>query len=180
MPISQTRMLNLIKAIDSYSSTLHALTRFISNTASAIPPNPPPDMLLSAISNIQQFAALSTVPNDLLTLVAEERAHFKLNAARNERHALRAKKKRLAHSPRSMPQIPQQHFAPTSSPLSDIELARLGVDFVLSGQKLEINQFYLEQGLPAPYPDHLDNSTPLTDDHKRHLGLPVESDEDIF
>lgn len=181
MPISQSRMLNLIKAVDAYSSTLHSLTSFISSTASAIPPDPPPAILLSAITNIQQFAALAAVPQSLLTCVAEEKAHFKLNAARNERHARRAKRKRLAQRDLSpnLPPIPSHQLAPANSPaiLSDIELAKLGVDFTLSGHKIEINNFYLEQGLPAPYPDQHDNSIPLTPDHKRHLGLPVEDDD---
>ena len=181
MPISQTRMLNLIKAIDAYSTTLRSLTSFISHTAATIQPNAPADFLLTAITNIQQFAALSSVPQNLLTCVAEEKAHFKLNAARNERHALRAKKKRLAaQKPTSNqpPQLPAPNLE--TQILSDIQLAALGIDFALSNHKLQINRFYLEQGLPVPYPDHLDNSIPLTDDHKRHLNLPVETDDSIF
>lgn len=182
MPITQSRMLNLIKAADAYASTLHSLTRFISDTASAIPPDAPSDTLLTALQNIQQFSALSTIPQDLLTLLAEEKAHFKLNATRNERHARRAKLKRQGlFTPQSLPPIPSPTTSKQMPLLSDIELARLGVDFGLTEQKLKMNEQHKEWGMPIPYPDVFDNSIPLSDEHKRHLKLPVESsDSDLF
>lgn len=182
MPITQSRMQNLIKAVDSYASTLHALTRFISETASAIPPEASPADLLTAITNIQQFSALSTVPQDLLTLVAEEKAHFKLNANRNERHARRARLKRKGLAkPAQLPPIPSVTTSGEMPLLSNVELARLGIDFVLSGHKIKMNEQHKEWGMPIPYPDIHDNSIPLTDEHKRHLGLPTESDDaDLF
>lgn len=61
--------------------------------------------------------------------------------------------------------------------LSDEELAQY-TDMELAGHKIEINKFYESVKSPAPYPDVYDDSIPLSADHKRHLGLPVEDDDD--
>lgn len=181
MPISQSRMLNLIKAIDAYASTHHTLTKFIADTATAIPPQPSADILLTALQNIQQFAALSAVPQHLLTIVAEEKAHFKLNAARNERHARRSKLKRQGLRPAQLPAQPAPPAQTEFIPLSDVQLARQGLDIGLAAHKLKINQDWEALGQRAPFPD-IYNDEPLTLDHKIHLGLakPEDFDTDLF
>ncbi len=60
--------------------------------------------------------------------------------------------------------------------LSDEQLAQY-MDLELAENKMKINKFCESVKMPAPYPDPLDDSVPLSDDHKRHLGLPIDDDD---
>lgn len=164
MPIKQERMLTLLEAADAFSTTLRAASAFINETASAITPDSDRETLLTAIQQIQQYFALTSIPHRLLEAIAEEKAHFKLNRARNERHARRSKLKRAGLRP-ATPALPAPPTFQQHPPLSDIELARQGYDDSLTSKKIEINAVHRASNLPEPYLDPYDNSIPLLPDH---------------
>lgn len=185
MPIKQERMIALLSAADSLSQTIKNAATFVSTTASAIPPSPSPDELLTALQAIQSYMALISIPHQHLEAIATEKAHFKLNEARNKRHAARARRNRTSSPlPAPTPTTAPPNTSPpnTSQPaiLSDIELARLGVDFAMADQKMAINEYHSARNMVIPYPDPYDDSVPLTDEHKRYLGLPVETSKTLF
>ena len=101
MAISQTRMLALLKISSDFKDLLLSTHRNISDTIRALPPRPTPDELLSAIQAIQSITNLITINPQALEILANENAHFKLNAQRNMRQMLRTRAKRnptTAHS----------------------------------------------------------------------------------
>lgn len=206
-------MLALIKIADNFKDQLLFINRTIHSVFSEIPPNPSPVELLSAIQAFQTIAQEITINSNALEILATEKAHFKLNAARNARHAARARQKRGSetrnantapdmlgrHVPESyerffqkstvgaipVPQTPRARFTGATavynkvSILSDEDLAKIH-DEELSAQKIKLNKIHKEANMPEPYPDWGDNSVPLTDEHKRALGLPVDSDDALF
>lgn len=105
MAISQTRMLALIKIADDFKSQLLFFNRTISSAIRDLPPSPTPADLLSTIQQIQNINNSLTLSPIALETLATEKAHFKQNAARNARMALKARLKRgqdLEHvAPRS-------------------------------------------------------------------------------
>ena len=125
MPIKQKRITTLLEAADAFSSTLRAATTFINETAAALSPDSDRETLLTAIQNIQQYFALTSIPHRLIEAIAEEKAHFKLNKTRNERHARRSKLKRQGFTQKPLPALPTPQQPVT---LSDVELAKLGYD----------------------------------------------------
>lgn len=181
MPIKQERILILLEAADAFSTTLRAASTFISDTASTITPETPRETLLEAIHNIQQYFALASIPYRYVEAIAQEKAHFKLNRARNERHARRSKLKRLGLKPTPLPQ-PNPPRASETITLSDLELARHGHDAQLTNHKIQINAEHRAAHMPEPYPDVYDNSIHLTLEHQIGLGLiaPPESDDSVF
>jgi hypothetical protein len=181
MPIKQERMLILLEAADAFSTTLRAASTFISDTASTITPETPRETLLQAIHNIQQYFSLASIPHRYIEAIAEEKAHFKLNKTRNERHARRSKLKRLGLKPTQLPN-PNPPRSSETITLSDVELAKHGHDAQLTNHKLQINAQYREARMTEPYPDVYDTSIPLTLEHQIGLGLiaPPESDDSLF
>lgn len=182
MPIKQERMLTLLEAADAFSTTLRAASTFINETASTITPDSDRETLFQAIHNIQQYFALATIPHRFIEAIAEEKAHFKLNRTRNERHARRSKLKRAGLKPVSLPS-PSHKSAVEPITLSDMDLAKLGHDSTLTTHKLKINADHAAMNLPEPYLDPYDNSTPLTLEHQIGLGLiaPADlSDDSLF
>lgn len=94
MAITQTRMLALIKIAEDFKNNILTTNRLISSAIRDLPPSPTPADLLSTIQHIQNINnSLSFDPHALQTL-ADEKAHFKQNAARNTRMALKARLKR--------------------------------------------------------------------------------------
>lgn len=220
MAISQTRMLALIKIADDFKDQILSLNRLISSTIRELPPSPSPAELLATIQMIQNINNGISLSPQALEILATEKAHFKQNATRNSRMAMKARLKRAQGDDRSLDAIPPRHTAPASisrhvpagydaffqkstagaisttpqqtqiftgaaAPFSQIriwskeEMERYG-DTELAGHKFQINKFYEENKMPSPYPDPYDNSIPLADEHKRHLGLPVEEDDSSF
>lgn len=60
------------------------------------------------------------------------------------------------------------------------QLASIGIDMKLVEHKIAMNNQHKEWNMAIPYPDPYDDSIPLSDDHKRHLGLPVDDDDSPF
>lgn len=193
MPISQSRMLSLIQTADSFKAELFLLTSTISSTIQELPPAPTLAQTLECIQTIQTAIASSRLDPKALDNLASERAHFRANASRNTRMALKAKIKRG----QNLEEIPSRTTAPLQinakiSPLTkhlqakplpapptllpDSELP----DFVLANHKIEINKFYSDRNCAEPYPDPYDDSTPLSLDHKIHLNLEPDGDGGIF
>jgi|688.fasta_scaffold23911_26 hypothetical protein len=96
MAISQTRMLALLKISSDFKDLLLSTHRNISDAIRALPPQPTPDELLSTIQTIQAITNLITINPQALEILANENAHFKLNAQRNTRQMLRNRAKRHA------------------------------------------------------------------------------------
>lgn len=211
MAITQTRMLALIKIADEFKDQLLFTNRTIASIFSDLPANPSPADLLSAIQSFQSIAQSITLNANALEILATEKAHFKLNATRNARHAARARQKRGSdsrpantapdmlgrHVPDGygqffqkstagaipVPQSQRARFTGATAvynqvtPISDAELAKIH-DEELANQKIKLNKLAEASNMPEPYPDWADSSVPLSDDHKRALGLPVAEDDD--
>lgn len=173
MPIKQERMLTLLEAADAFSNTLRAATTFINETAATITPDSDRATLLQALHNIQQYFALSSIPHRLIEAIAQEKAHFKLNRARNERHARRSKLKRQGFEQKPLPNVPTPRESQPIA-LSDLELARQGHNAALTSQKIAINQLHKDHNMPEPYADVYDDS-PLLPDH-----TTPQSDDSLF
>jgi len=207
-------MLALIKIADAFKDQLLFQTRLISSTIRDLPPNPAPADLLAAIQTLQHLANATTLDPNALELLATEKAHFKLNATRNNRLAAKARIRRGQDADqlgRTAPASIQRHVTAgydeffqkstagaipkteiskppftgaaaaynTTRLLSDEELAK-HTNIELAEQKIEINKFHTDMNMPEPYPDVYDDSIPLSDDHKRHLGIPTPPSSSLF
>jgi len=219
MAITQTRMLALIKIADDFKDQLLFINRTISSTIREIPPAPTFDDLLSAIQALQNINNSITINPNAMEILATEKAHFKQNATRNSRMAMKARLRRATGddkdsclelaSPRNtapasisrhvpagyeaffekstagaINPAPQQtqHYTGAAAPFSKVEILsdeQLSdfTDIKLASQKVEINKFCESKKMPPYYADVYDDTVPLADDHKRYLGLPVESDD---
>lgn len=131
MAITQNRMLSLIHIADEFKSTLFYTQQFIQDTIKELPKNPSNSDLLSALQSIQQYSAAISFSPAAIENLANEKAHFKLNARRNERSAHSQRRKRgtdesatpaRSTAPRSInPQVPDQ-FASYLAPYRGIAL----------------------------------------------------------
>lgn len=221
MAITQTRMLALIKIADDFKDQLLFFNRTISSAIRDLPPAPTFDELLATIQSVQNICNTMSINPNALEILATEKAHFKQNATRNSRMAMKARLKRSGGDDRSLEAIPPRHTAPASiarhipagyetffqkstasaihttpqqqteiysgvaAPyskigkveiLSDEQLNKL-TDMKLAAHKQEINAFCASHKMPPAYPDPYDDSIPLANEHKRHLGLPVDDDD---
>lgn len=199
MAITQTRMLELIRIAEDLKRKLLETRANIEELTKDLPAVPTIAQAMDTIKSLQFLAHhISVAPRDL-EILATEKAHFKLNATRNAREAKRQRLRR-GQNPESAPQPKSTAPASIHVKLSDTKYEYItrelappkqqapmtndaliaGIDETLAAQKLEINKFYREMGQPEPYADFLDESVPLTNEHRRHLGLPVEDDEGPF
>lgn len=203
MAITQSRMLALIKIADDFKSQLLTTNRAVLDLIRSLPVQPTPDELLEAIQSIQHFHLQLSINPQALEILSTERAHFKLNQQRNTRQMIRARRKRgldLDYAPprNTAPQAItvkesnyDQFFDKPASKrfngataqyseikvLSDEELAQL-TDMELAGHKQTINAFCASHNAPPAYPDPYDDNVPLAPEHKRHLNLPVDDEDD--
>lgn len=210
MAITQTRMLALIKIADDFKTQLLSTNRTVLDIIRALPIQPSPEELLSTIQSIQHLHLQLTINPQALEILSTERAHFKLNQRRNTRQMLRARKKRGLDLDNAPPRNTAPHAITvkesnystffdkpdqklftgavaqynTVKPLSDADLsaqlASIGIDMKVVEQKIAMNAQHKEWNMAIPYPDPYDDSIPLSDDHKRHLGLPVDDDDSPF
>lgn len=182
MPITQNRMIALLAAAQAARTSLKNAANFTRELSSSITPETPAPDLLSALQAIQSYMALLSLSPEHLETIATEQAHFKLNAARNTRHAARARKKRAKHSPHApaaLPSSPSIDPYLQPAPMSDADLSS-HINIELCLHKKKINELYAELGQPAPYPDIYDDSQALAPDHALHLGLPTHAPAALF
>lgn len=202
MAITQTRMLALIHAGETFRDQILSSNKFVRTLIQSLPPNASQSETLQVLQDIQQYFAMMSISPEALNTLATEKAHFRANARRNERHAAHARRKRGASdtftSARSTapdtisPSVPEnlsQYFnikpdlAPqvVHKPTGIVAQQQWTAADVLIDQKIKINKLYRETNQPEPYPDFADETVPLTPDHLRALGLPVpESDDSLF
>jgi len=207
MAITQSRMLALIQIAEDFKSQLLSTNRTALDIIRDLPPNSSSAELLSTIQALQHLHLSLTISPQALEILSTERAHFKLNSQRNTRQMLRARRKRgqdLDHAPNRntaphtltsqgkdnysafFDKAPtSQIFTGAAAPYSKIKLLseeelNSFTDMKLAQHKIDINNFYKSVNAAEPYADVYDDSIPLTSDHKRHLGLPVDDDEGPF
>jgi hypothetical protein len=208
MAITQTRMIALIRIADNLKNQLLTLQSALSDTYTTLPPNPTTSDFLYALQTIQNIKnSISIPPADLETL-ADERAHFKLHASRNDRLAKRARQRRTgepstasltapdkitsrpgpfalstAISPRPA-KNPQQLTGAarpysTIRPLSADELStHINMDLV--AQKLAINAQHARYNMPEPYADPYNDAEPLLPEHGGTPETESAPDDSLF
>lgn len=202
MAITQTRMLALIHAGETFRDQILSSNKFVRTLIQSLPPNTSQSETLQVLQDIQQYFAMMSISPEALNTLATEKAHFRANARRNERHAAHARRKRGASdayaSSRSTapdtisPSVPEnlsQYFnikpdlAPQTvhKPTGIVAQQQWTAADILIDQKIQINKLYRDTNQSEPYPDFADETVPLTPDHLRALGLPVpESDDSLF
>ena len=202
MAITQTRMLALIHAGETFRDQILSSNKFVRTLIQSLPPNASQSETLQVLQDIQQYFAMLSISPEALNTLATEKAHFRANARRNERHAAHARRKRGASdtftpsrstapdtiSP-SVPENLSQYFnikpdlqpQVVHKPTGIVAQQQWTAADVLIDQKIKINKLYRDTNQPEPYPDFADETVPLTPDHLRALGLPVpESDDSLF
>jgi hypothetical protein len=201
MAITQTRMLALIHAGETFRDQILSSNKFVRTLIQSLPANATQAQTLQTLQDIQQYFAMMSISPEALETLATEKAHFRANARRNERHAAHARRKRGASdaytSTRSTapdtisPAVPaalHQYFniKPELQPEPRKATGIVGMQQwtaadVLIDQKIKINKLYRDTNQPEPYPDFADETVPLHPDHLRALGLPTpESDDSLF
>ena len=202
MAITQTRMLALIHAGETFRDQILSSNKFVRTLIQSLPSDATQSQTLQVLQDIQQYFAMMSISPEALNTLATEKAHFRANARRNERHAAHARRKRGASdtftSARSTapdtisPSVPEnlsQYFnikpdlqpQVVHKPTGIVAQQQWTAADVLIDQKIKINKLYRETNQPEPYPDFADETVPLTPDHLRALGLPVpESDDSLF
>lgn len=189
MPITQSRMIRLIRTADLFKDHILSAQHFVTEICRELPPAPTHEELLTAIQTIQlYFAQLSFPPAEIDNLSAE-RAHFAANATKNNRQTLRAQNKRPARqhnstAPETMqkPLNAAQAIArelPPPKPSPILAVARIATiveeQKTLSQHKLDYNAIAQRFKMPKPYADPYDDTTPLLPEHG---GPAPDGDED--
>ena len=202
MAITQTRMLALIHAGETFRDQILSSNKFVRTLIQSLPSDATQAQTLQTLQDIQQYFAMMSISPEALNTLATEKAHFRANARRNERHAAHARRKRGASdtftSARSTapdtisPSVPpdlHQYFnikpdlqpQTVHKPTGIVAQQQWTAADILIDQKIKINKLYRDTNQPEPYPDFADETVPLTPDHLRALNLPVpESDDSLF
>lgn len=178
MPITQSRMIALIAAADELKDGVLAARRFIGDTLKALPANPTREEALGALQGFQQYLDQFIIPAATFDLLANEKAHFRANAARNARHARRAAAKRSG--------APKAHTAPTAigtAPSAGQRPALPASHTLLSPlalAKLSINETCAACNMPPEFsPAELHDDAPLAPHKRAMLGLEAEPTPDV-
>jgi hypothetical protein len=160
MAITQSRMIELIRIADALTTTILFHKEQIYSIITALPQDLPRDDLISAVRSIQTLThSLSISPSHLNTLAAE-RAHFKLNARRNDRIAKKARQRRGVALDAISATAPQSL---TSKPTPQPDLP--AIVHSLSSRKIEINKIHKKFNMPEPYSNPHNDTEPLLPEH---------------
>jgi hypothetical protein len=204
MAITQTRMLALIHAGETFRDQILSSNKFVRTLIQSLPPNATQAQTLQTLQDIQQYFAMMSISPEALNTLATEKAHFRANARRNERHAAHARRKRGASdtftsarstapdtiSPSVPPDLhkyfnikPDLEPQVVHKPTGIVAMQQWNEADVLIDQKIKINKIHADMNMKEPYNSDaiFDESIPLDPDHYQFLGLErPESDDSIF
>ena len=204
MAITQTRMLALIHAGETFRDQILSSNKMVRTLIQSLPPNATQAQTLQVLQDIQQYFAMMSISPEALNTLATEKAHFRANARRNERHAAHARRKRGASdtftparstapttiSPSVPPDLhkyfnikPELEPQVVHKPTGIVAYQQWNDADVLIDHKIKINKIHADMNMKEPYNSDaiFDESVPLDPDHYQFLGLPrPETDDSIF
>lgn len=204
MPITQIRMVRVIRAADLFKNSIIAAKNFVSEQCSGLGPDCTREETLAALQAIQFYFVNLSLPLGELENLAAERAHFAQNAVRNNRQANRERTKRApagtvarSTAPDTMDKTRSEWTAlaldriipkPSAQGAEGLNMANVmrsanqppaskpEDEKTLAEHKLDYNRIAGQFNMPIPYPDPYDDSQPLLPDWGGQVGEDADSD----